>query len=129
MPEPEVVERNAVIETEKGTIKLVLYEKDAPITTANFIELAERGFYDGLTFHRVEPNFVIQGGDPNGNGSGGPGYEFEDEAVGNPHKHVRGTLSMANAGPNTNGSQFFIVTRAEASNLDGSYSAFGQVLE
>ena len=116
---------NATIETNHGTIELELYPDDAPKTVDNFVKLAEDGFYDGVIFHRVIEGFMIQGGDPTGTGSGGPGYQFEDEA--NDHRVVRGALAMANAGPNTNGSQFFIVTADEASWLDGKHTVFGRV--
>ncbi len=96
------------IETDKGTIEIELFAKDAPKTANNFVFLAREGFYDGITFHRVIDNFMVQCGDPTGTGSGGPGYRFEDEFDGNPNKHAAGSLSMANAGPGTNGSQFFI---------------------
>ncbi|MCK5698219.1 MAG: peptidylprolyl isomerase [Candidatus Aenigmarchaeota archaeon] len=119
--------RLAVIETEKGVIKIELYEKRAPVTTANFIKLAESGFYDGLTFHRVIRDFMIQGGDPKGDGTGGPGYAIQDEF--HPElKHTKGALSMANSGPNSGGSQFFI-TEAPQPHLDGRHSVFGQVVE
>ena len=119
--------RIATIVTEKGVIKIELYENRAPITTKNFIDLAESGFYDGLTFHRVIRGFMIQGGDPLGSGTGGPGYVIPDEF--HPElKHTTGTLSMANAGPNTGGSQFFI-TEAPQPHLDGRHSVFGQVIE
>src|SRR5438552_10651328 len=111
--------------TSHGTIALELYDDDAPKTVANFRQLADDGFYDGVIFHRVIPDFMIQGGCPEGTGTGGPGYTFEDEI--NPHKVVRGALAMANAGPNTNGSQFFIVTTAAAPWLDGKHTVFGQV--
>jgi peptidyl-prolyl cis-trans isomerase B (cyclophilin B) len=101
---------NATMQTNHGTIELELFDEDAPKTVENFTRLASDGFYDGVVFHRVIEDFMIQGGDPTGTGSGGPGYQFEDEI--NPHKIVRGALAMANAGPNTNGSQFFIVTTA-----------------
>ena len=117
--------RTAVIQTNKGTIKVELLESDAPKTTENFITLAERGYYDGIIFHRVIKNFMIQGGDPTGTGRGGPGYTFEDEF--NDHPVVRGALAMANAGPNTNGSQFFIVTADACPWLDGKHTVFGQV--
>ena len=100
----------AIIETEKGTIELELFEKDAPNTVANFEKLINEGFYDGLTFHRVIPDFVIQGGCPNGNGTGGPGYTIKCETEGNPNKHGTGALSMAHAGKDTGGSQFFTTT-------------------
>ena len=106
---------------------LELFDEDAPKTVANFKKLAADGFYDGLIFHRVIRDFMIQGGCPDGNGTGGPGYTFEDEF--NDHKIVRGALAMANAGPNTNGSQFFLVTVPEASWLDGKHTVFGQITE
>ena len=111
--------------TTEGVIILELFDEDAPETVANFKKLAGDGFYDGLIFHRVFKDFMIQGGDPQGTGTGGPGYTFEDEI--NDHKIVRGALAMANAGPNTNGSQFFIVTTPEAPWLDGKHTVFGQV--
>jgi len=111
--------------TNHGTIELELFDADAPKTVENFRKLAADGFYDGITFHRVIPDFMIQGGCPQGTGTGGPGYTFEDEI--NPHKVVRGALAMANAGPNTNGSQFFIVTAPSAPWLDGKHTVFGQV--
>jgi peptidyl-prolyl cis-trans isomerase B (cyclophilin B) len=113
------------IQTTKGNIVLELAEDDAPNTVANFISLAEKGFYNGLTFHRVEPTFVIQGGDPEGNGHGGPGYLIADE-ISPVLKHDRGVISMARRGPNTAGSQFFIMLGASP-RLDGQYSAFGRV--
>lgn len=145
--------RIAVIETERGEIKLELFSKDAPKTVQNFVELANKEFYDGLKFHRVVPDFVIQGGDPKGDGTGGPGYSFEDEI--NPwslglldeeiksletqgykytkdlksHKVEVGSLAMANSGPNTNGSQFFIVTEKDQPSLNGKHTVFGKVLE
>jgi len=115
----------AVIETTQGTIELELFDEDAPRTVENFVRLASEGYYDGLIFHRVIPDFMVQGGCPQGTGTGGPGYTFEDEI--NDHKIVRGTLAMANAGPNTNGSQFFIVTAEATPWLDGRHTAFGQV--
>jgi cyclophilin family peptidyl-prolyl cis-trans isomerase len=115
----------ATMHTTLGDITLELFDDDAPKTVANFKKLAGDGFYDGVIFHRVIPDFMIQGGDPNGTGTGGPGYTFEDEI--NPHKVVRGALAMANAGPNTNGSQFFIVTIASAPWLDGKHTVFGEV--
>jgi peptidyl-prolyl cis-trans isomerase B (cyclophilin B) len=118
----------AVIETNKGTIRVQLFPRDAPKTVNNFVFLAREGFYDGVTFHRVIPNFVIQGGDPTGTGRGGPGYRFEDETSGNPNKHERGMLSMANAGPNTNGSQFFILHSPQP-HLNGKHTVFGQVTD
>ena len=116
---------NATMQTNKGTIGLELFEDAAPKTVANFLELAEKGFYNGVIFHRVIEDFMIQGGDPTGTGTGGPGYKFEDEF--NDHKVERGALAMANAGPNTNGSQFFIVTTGAAPWLDGKHTVFGQV--
>src|ERR687889_192208 len=111
--------------TNKGDIVFEMFEEDAPKTVANMRELAEKGFYDGLSFHRIIPDFMIQGGCPQGTGTGGPGYTFENEI--NPHKIVRGALAMANAGPNTNGSQFFIVTTEAAPWLDGKHTVFGEV--
>src|SRR5581483_9952010 len=116
---------NATMETNRGTIELELFDDDAPKTVQNFTKLAGDGFYDGVIFHRVIPDFMIQGGDPTGTGSGGPGYQFEDEA--NDHSVVRGALAMANAGPNTNGSQFFIVTADACPWLDGKHTVFGRV--
>src|SRR5437762_14124034 len=116
---------NATLHTNHGAIAVELYEEDAPKTVANFVKLAGDGFYDGVIFHRVIKDFMIQGGDPTGTGTGGPGYTFEDEI--NQHKIVRGALAMANAGPGTNGSQFFIVTIDEASWLDGKHTVFGKV--
>ena len=113
--------------TNKGEIVFEMFDDDAPKTVENFKKLATDGFYDGLVFHRVIKDFMIQGGCPQGTGTGGPGYEFEDEI--NPHKVVRGALAMANAGPNTNGSQFFIVTTAAAPWLDGKHTVFGEVSE
>ncbi len=125
--------KKATLKTNFGNIEIELFEKDAPKTVANFLTLAGNGFYDGTKFHRVIPDFMIQGGDPNSrdddwsnDGTGGPGYQFNDEF--NFHKIVRGTLAMANSGPNTNGSQFFIVTAAETPWLDGRHTAFGKVL-
>jgi cyclophilin family peptidyl-prolyl cis-trans isomerase len=115
----------ATMNTSEGAIAFELFDSDAPKTVANFRRLASDGFYDGLTFHRVIKDFMIQGGCPEGTGTGGPGYKFEDEI--NSHKVVRGALAMANAGPNTNGSQFFIVTTAAAPWLDGKHTVFGQV--
>jgi cyclophilin family peptidyl-prolyl cis-trans isomerase len=111
--------------TSQGAIELELFDEDAPQTVANFRKLAGENFYDGVIFHRVIPDFMIQGGDPQGTGTGGPGYTFEDEI--NQHKVVRGALAMANAGPNTNGSQFFIVTTDAAPWLDGKHTVFGRV--
>jgi peptidyl-prolyl cis-trans isomerase B (cyclophilin B) len=117
----------AKLHTNHGAIELELHDGDAPKTVENFRKLAADGFYDGVIFHRVIPDFMIQGGDPTGTGSGGPGYTFEDEF--NEHKIVKGALAMANAGPNTNGSQFFIVTAVECSWLDGKHTVFGRVVE
>ncbi|NTU84875.1 MAG: peptidylprolyl isomerase [Chloroflexales bacterium] len=114
------------METTAGTIEIELYPQHAPSTVNNFVFLANEGFYDGIVFHRVIANFMIQGGDPTGTGSGGPGYKFKDETLGNPLKHERGVLSMANAGPNTNGSQFFI-THAPQAHLNGKHTVFGKV--
>jgi len=111
--------------TNHGPIELELFDADAPKTVENFLRLSGEGFYDGVVFHRVIPDFMIQGGDPDGTGTGGPGYTFEDEI--NPHKVERGALCMANAGPNTNGSQFFIVTIPAAPWLDGKHTVFGRV--
>jgi len=115
----------ATLHTNHGAIEIELFDDDAPKTVENFTKLARDGFYDGVIFHRVIPDFMIQGGDPTGTGTGGPGYQFEDEF--NDHKIVRGALAMANAGPNTNGSQFFIVTTDAAPWLDGKHTVFGQV--
>jgi cyclophilin family peptidyl-prolyl cis-trans isomerase len=117
----------ATMQTSEGTITLELFDEDAPKTVANFKKLAGEGFYDGLIFHRVIKDFMIQGGCPQGTGTGGPGYTFEDEF--NDHKVVRGALAMANAGPNTNGSQFFLVTTDAAPWLDGKHTVFGQVTD
>ena len=117
----------ATFDTSRGPIKIELYPDKAPLTVANFVNLAKRGFYDGLGFHRVIPDFMIQGGCPEGSGRGGPGYKFEDE-TGNGVAHERGVLSMANAGPNTNGSQFFI-THIATPWLDGKHTVFGKVVE
>src|SRR3954452_18827394 len=116
---------NATLHTNHGAIDVELFPDDAPKTVDNFVKLARDGFYDGVVFHRVIPDFMIQGGDPTGTGSGGPGYSFEDEI--NDHKVERGALAMANAGPNTNGSQFFIVTTDAAPWLDGKHTVFGTV--
>jgi peptidyl-prolyl cis-trans isomerase B (cyclophilin B) len=145
--------RQVVIETEKGDIKLELYSKVAPKTVENFVKLTEEGFYDGVTFHRVVEDFIIQGGDPDGDGSGGPGYTFEDEInpialnmniatikqleqLGYKYRtdlesisHEPGVISMANSGPNTNGSQFFIITTQPQPDLDGRHTVFGKVYE
>ena len=117
----------ATIDTDRGPIKLELYPDKAPLTVANFVNLAKRGYYDGLNFHRVINDFMIQGGCPQGRGTGGPGYKFEDETR-NGVPHQRGSLSMANAGPNTNGSQFFI-THIKTDWLDGKHTVFGKVLQ
>jgi peptidyl-prolyl cis-trans isomerase B (cyclophilin B) len=118
---------SATMQTTAGPITLRLFDEDAPKTVENFRRLASEGFYDGLAFHRVIKDFMIQGGCPQGTGTGGPGYTFEDEI--NEHKVVRGALAMANAGPNTNGSQFFIVTARECPWLDGKHTVFGEVTE
>jgi cyclophilin family peptidyl-prolyl cis-trans isomerase len=115
----------ATLQTNHGAIEIELLDDDAPKTVDNFLKLARDGFYNGVIFHRVIPDFMIQGGDPTGTGSGGPGYQFEDEF--NDHKVERGALAMANAGPNTNGSQFFIVTTEAAPWLDGKHTVFGRV--
>jgi cyclophilin family peptidyl-prolyl cis-trans isomerase len=115
----------ATMHTNHGAIELELFDEDAPKTVENFRKLADDGFYDGVIFHRVIKDFMIQGGDPTGTGTGGPGYTFEDEF--NDHKVERGALAMANAGPNTNGSQFFIVTTDAAPWLDGKHTVFGRV--
>ena len=115
----------ATLNTTAGPITIELYDEDAPKTVANFRKLAADGFYDGLAFHRVIRDFMIQGGCPRGDGTGGPGYTFEDEP--NQHRILRGALAMANAGPNTNGSQFFIVTADECPWLDGKHTVFGRV--
>jgi peptidyl-prolyl cis-trans isomerase B (cyclophilin B) len=118
---------NATLHTNHGAISLELFGEDAPKTVGNFARLARDGFYDGVVFHRVIPDFMIQGGDPTGTGMGGPGYEFEDEI--NPNRVERGALAMANSGPNTNGSQFFIVTAESCPWLDGKHTVFGRVTE
>ncbi len=118
----------ATIETTKGRIVVELYNDKAPNTVANFIKLAKKGFYNGIVFHRVIPNFMIQTGDPNGNGTGGPGYSFADEFAPDLRHDVPGILSMANSGPNTNGSQFFI-TLVATPWLDGKHAIFGKVVE
>src|ERR1044072_5642129 len=115
----------AAIRPTEGVIVFELFDEDAPETVANFRKLASEGFYDGLTFHRIIKDFMVQAGCPRGNGTGGPGYEFDDEIT--DHLLVRGSLAMANAGPNTNGSQFFIVTAEETPWLDGKHTVFGQV--
>ena len=118
----------SIIQTNHGPIHLELYPDDAPKTVDNFVKLVNDGFYDRVIFHRVIPDFMIQGGDPTGTGSGGPGYKFEDEVKTNPRKHQVGSLSMANAGPNTNGSQFFI-THVATDWLNGKHTVFGQVVK
>ena len=115
----------ATLQTNQGPIVVEFFDDDAPKTVENFRKLSRDGFYDGLTFHRVIPDFMIQGGCPQGTGTGGPGYQFEDEF--NDHKVVRGAIAMANSGPNTNGSQFFIVTTPAAAWLDGKHTVFGEV--
>jgi peptidyl-prolyl cis-trans isomerase B (cyclophilin B) len=116
------------LQTNRGDINLELYPEHAPKTVNNFVFLAQEGFYDGVSFHRVINNFMIQGGDPTGSGSGGPGYKFEDETSGNPLRHDTGVISMANAGPNTNGSQFFI-THSPQPHLNGKHTVFGKVID
>jgi cyclophilin family peptidyl-prolyl cis-trans isomerase len=116
---------NATMQTNHGSVAIELFDDDAPKTVENFTKLAREGFYDGVIFHRVIRDFMIQGGDPTGTGSGGPGYQFEDEF--NDNKVVRGALAMANAGPNTNGSQFFVVTADACPWLDGKHTVFGRV--
>ena len=129
-PPPMMIDANkqyiATIETEKGNLVLELFAKDVPVTVNNFVFLAREGLYDGTTFHRVIPGFMVQGGDPTGTGRGNPGYRFADEFTN--HQHVAGALSMANAGPNTNGCQFFI-TYVPVHQLDGKHSVFGQLIE
>ena len=129
-PPPILIDVNkkyiATIVTEKGDIVVELFAKDAPKTVNNFVFLAREGFYDDVTFHRVIPGFMAQGGDPTGTGAGGPGYQFEDEL--NQHSHATGVISMANSGPNTNGSQFFI-TYSPQPGLDGKHTVFGRVIE
>ena len=120
--------KKATIETEKGTMVVELYEQDAPGTVENFVKLIEEKFYDGVTFHRVIPGFVIQGGCPKGTGTGGPGYSIKCETDNNPNKHIRGSLSMAHAGKDTGGSQFFICY-APQPHLDGKHTVFGKVIE
>lgn len=117
-----------MMETEKGTMKIELYPNEAPGTVKNYISLIEKGFYNGLTFHRVISDFMIQGGCPKGDGTGGPGYKIKCETQGNPHRHLRGSLSMAHAGKDTGGSQFFIC-HSPQSHLDGKHTVFGRVIE
>ncbi|MEQ8704640.1 MAG: peptidylprolyl isomerase [Phaeodactylibacter sp.] len=120
----------AEIKTEKGTMKVEFYDEDAPNTVANFVKLSKEGYYDGLTFHRVIPNFVIQGGCPKGDGRGGPGYTIDCELDGGNQYHDRGVLSMAHAGRNTGGSQFFVChSRDNTAHLDGNHTCFGKVVE
>ena len=120
----------AEIQTEKGTMKVEFYENDAPNTVKNFVDLSKKGYYDGLTFHRVIPNFVIQGGCPNGIGNGGPGYSIDCELDGDNQYHDRGVLSMAHAGRNTGGSQFFIChSRTNTAHLDRNHTCFGKVVD
>lgn len=122
--------KTAEIKTEKGTMKVEFYDKDAPGTVENFIKLAKDGYYDGLTFHRVIPDFVIQGGCPDGTGAGGPGYKIKCELDGENQYHDRGVLSMAHAGRDTGGSQFFIChSRNNTAHLDGNHTCFGKVVE
>jgi cyclophilin family peptidyl-prolyl cis-trans isomerase len=118
---------NLTLHTNQGAIAVELFDADAPKTVENFVSLARKGFYDGTTFHRVIPDFMVQGGDPSGDGTGGPGYEFDDEQ--NDRQVVRGALAMANRGPNTNGSQFFIVTAQACPWLDGKHTVFGEVTD
>lgn len=121
---------HAIIHTDKGAMKVELFEKDAPNTVSNFVKLSKEGFYEGLTFHRVIPDFVIQGGCPQGSGVGGPGYKIDCELDGDNQYHDTGVLSMAHAGRNTGGSQFFIVhSRTNTSHLDGNHTCFGKVVE
>ncbi|PIS07752.1 peptidylprolyl isomerase [Candidatus Berkelbacteria bacterium CG10_big_fil_rev_8_21_14_0_10_43_13] len=124
LPAEQIENKKAVIETDKGTIEFELYADKAPKTVSNFVYLVEKGYYDGLTFHRVVPDFVIQGGDPKGDGTGDPGYKFEDEPV--VGDYLAGTVAMANSGTNTNGSQFFICL-TDQSTLPKNYNLFGQV--
>lgn len=125
LPDNRIAEKKAVITTTKGTIEFTLNSKVAPKSVSNFVYLAEQGFYDGLSFHRVEADFVIQGGDPSGNGTGGPGYKFPDEPV--QGEYIEGAVAMANSGPDTNGSQFFITLADVSKSLPKQYNLFGQV--
>jgi len=125
----EDIQPKVKMQTSQGEVVFELFEDQAPNTVANFVELAEKGFYDGLVFHRVIKDFMIQGGCPQGTGTGDPGYRFADETAGNPHKVTKYALCMANAGPNTNGSQFFIVTARACPHLDGKHTVFGKVVE
>ena len=126
MAQDEIKDINAVIKTNKGDIEVELYASKTPVTVGNFLNLAKRGYYNGIAFHRVIPDFMVQGGDPTGTGSGGPGYRFEDECRADLKHTGPGTLSMANAGPGTNGSQFFI-THVKTDWLDGKHTVFGKV--
>lgn len=125
LPDEKILNKKALLNTDKGLIEIELLAKDSPITVSNFIYLTENNFYDGLNFHRVVPGFVIQGGDPNGNGTGDPGYKFEDENV--IGEYLKGSVAMANSGPNTNGSQFFICLEDQLS-LPKQYNLFGKVI-
>lgn len=126
LPDEQIKNKKVIIETEKGSIEIELYADKAPKTVSNFVYLVSKEFYNGLTFHRVEPTFVVQGGDPNGDGTGGPGYKFEDETV--QGDYIRGSVAMANSGANTNGSQFFICLEDQKS-LPKKYNLFGQVIK
>lgn len=126
LSDEQIKDKKAVIKTSQGTIEVELFADKAPLTVSNFIYLANEKFYDGLTFHRVEPGFVIQGGDPNGTGAGGPGYTFEDEKV--MDEYTDGTMAMANSGPDSNGSQFFICLGDQSQSLTKSYNLFGRVV-
>lgn len=125
LPDEKIKNKKAVIKTSKGTVEFELYADKAPKTVSNFVYLAELGYYNGLTFHRIVPNFVVQGGDPTGTGTGGPGYQFEDEPI--VGEYIEGSVAMANSGANTNGSQFFISSVDNTKNLAKSYNLFGQV--
>ena len=131
VPEMEIDQKKKFVvsmNTDRGVIEIELFPQHAPVTVNNFVFLTRSGFYDGLMFHRVISNFMIQGGDPTGSGMGGPGYKFQDEVKNNPLKHETGVLSMANAGPNTNGSQFFI-THSPQPHLNGRHTVFGKVIK
>lgn len=125
LPDDQIQNKKVVIDTTKGTIEIELWADKAPLSVSNFVYLANKGFYNGLTFHRVEPGFVVQGGDPSGNGTGGPGYSFKDEPV--QGEYEIGTVAMANSGADTNGSQFFINLADNSKNLTKSYNLFGKV--
>jgi len=125
LPDDQIQNKKAIISTSKGTIEITLWADKAPLSVSNFVYLANKGFYNNLTFHRVEPRFVVQGGDPDGNGTGDPGYSFKDETV--QGEYVEGTVAMANSGPDTNGSQFFINLEDNSSKLTKAYNLFGQV--